>query len=120
VHTAIASAIVDTPRILWPPPPGKEKSRFGTHYFRSCSPITLLMSDRQRTGFNRAMQSDGGGTIKTLEMARSVHVPTCAAQYLIDLLDQWLEERLGIVVKRKYAANLRQPRRDQLREQTFA
>ena len=50
------------------------------------------------------MQSDGGGTIKTLEMVRSVHVLTCAAQYLIDLLDQWLEERLGIVVKRKCAA----------------
>ena len=58
------------------------------------------------------MQSDGG-PIKTLEMVRSVHVLTCAAQYLIDLLDQWLEERLGIVVKRKCAADLRQPRRDQ-------
>jgi hypothetical protein len=58
------------------------------------------------TGFNRAMQSDGGGTIKTVEMVRSVHVLTCAAQYLINLLDQWLEERLGIVVKRKCAADL--------------
>jgi hypothetical protein len=36
----------------------------------------------------------------------SVHVLKSAAQYLIDLLDQWLEERLGIVVKRKCAADL--------------
>ena len=39
-------------------------------------------------------------------LVRSVHVLTCAAQYLINLLDQWLEERLGIVVKRKCAADL--------------
>ncbi len=52
------------------------------------------------------MQSDGGDTIKTLEMVRSVHVPTCAVQDRIDLFDQRLEERLGIVVERKCAADL--------------
>ena len=60
------------------------------------------------------MQSDGGGTIKTLEMVRSVHVPTCAAQYLIDLLDQRLEERLGIHVDRqRVRRTFLQPRRDE-------
>ena len=69
-------------------------------------PERTIMAGGLGTGFNRAMQSDGGATIKTLEMVRSVHVLTCAAQYLIDLLDQWLEERLGIVVDRQCAANL--------------
>jgi hypothetical protein len=59
-----------------------------------------IMAGGWGSGFNRAMQSDGGGTIKTVEMVRSVHVLTFAAQYLINLLDQWLEERLGIVSAR--------------------
>jgi hypothetical protein len=52
----------------------------GPHWHASTSPLQDLLG--------AVMQSDGGGTIKTLEMVRSVHVPTCAAQYLIDLLDQ--------------------------------